>query len=247
MPAAPSPLGDLLARRTREGELYEKLPEGRVRCFACGHRCLIPPGRDGDLPRALQRGRHAAGARSATWARCSVDPVEKKPFFHALPGAAPSPSACSAATTTAATARTGSRRRRCAIPDAVAPPQDVDRGRARRAWPASTGARIVTSTYNEPLITSEWAVAVFREAQRRGPRLLVRLQRQRHAGGARLHPALGLALQGRPQELPRPPLPRAGRHAGARALDHPRAPRARHLGRGRHAASCPASTTRTRS
>ena len=47
MPAAPSPLADLLARRTREGELYEKLPEDRVRCFACGHRCLIPPGRDG--------------------------------------------------------------------------------------------------------------------------------------------------------------------------------------------------------
>jgi hypothetical protein len=44
MPSAPSPLEDLLARRTREGELYEKLPEGRVRCFACGHRCLVPPG-----------------------------------------------------------------------------------------------------------------------------------------------------------------------------------------------------------
>ena len=47
MPSAPSPLEDLLARRTREGELYEKLPQGRVRCFACGHRCVIPPGRDG--------------------------------------------------------------------------------------------------------------------------------------------------------------------------------------------------------
>ena len=39
------------------------------------------------LPRPLQRGRHAARAPTATWARCSVDPVEKKPFFHALPGA----------------------------------------------------------------------------------------------------------------------------------------------------------------
>ncbi|MEK6650135.1 MAG: radical SAM protein, partial [Bacteroidota bacterium] len=29
-------------------------------------------------------------------------------------------------------------------------------------------ARVVTSTYNEPLITSEWAVAVFREAKRHG-------------------------------------------------------------------------------
>jgi pyruvate formate lyase activating enzyme len=31
-----------------------------------------------------------------------------------------------------------------------------------------SGAEIVVSTYNEPLITSEWAVAVFREARRAG-------------------------------------------------------------------------------
>ena len=37
-----TPLAETLARRTREGELYEKLPESRVRCFACGHRCKIP-------------------------------------------------------------------------------------------------------------------------------------------------------------------------------------------------------------
>ena len=30
------------------------------------------------------------------------------------------------------------------------------------------GAKVVVSTYNEPLITSEWAVAVFREARRAG-------------------------------------------------------------------------------
>ena len=30
------------------------------------------------------------------------------------------------------------------------------------------GARVVVSTYNEPLITSEWAVAIFKEARRAG-------------------------------------------------------------------------------
>lgn len=30
------------------------------------------------------------------------------------------------------------------------------------------GARVITSTYNEPLITSEWAVEVFREAKKAG-------------------------------------------------------------------------------
>src|SRR5450432_1544317 len=86
MPAASSPLGDLLARRTREGELYEKLPEDRVRCFACGHRCLIPPGHDGVCRVRF----NDAGVLKVPFGYVGalhVDPVEKKPFFHALPGA----------------------------------------------------------------------------------------------------------------------------------------------------------------
>jgi len=86
MPATASPLGELLARYTREGELYEKLPNERVRCFACGHRCLIPPGQQGICrvrfnEAGLLRVPHGyVGA-------LQLDPVEKKPFFHALPGA----------------------------------------------------------------------------------------------------------------------------------------------------------------
>src|SRR5437764_285227 len=64
MSAATSALGDLLARLTREGELYEKLPEERVRCFACGHRCLIPPGRDG-VCRAIPEHEFLVSARAA--------------------------------------------------------------------------------------------------------------------------------------------------------------------------------------
>lgn len=40
-------LDELLGRLAREGELYERLPEQRVRCYACGNRCVIPPGQRG--------------------------------------------------------------------------------------------------------------------------------------------------------------------------------------------------------
>src|SRR5207237_7931372 len=86
MPSSPSPLVDLLARRTREGDLYAKLPEGRVRCFACGHRCLIPPGRDGVCRVRFNEGGTLKVPFGYVGA-LQVDPVEKKPFFHALPGA----------------------------------------------------------------------------------------------------------------------------------------------------------------
>ena len=46
------------------------------------------------------------------------------------------------------------------------------------------GAPAVASSYNEPLITSEWSVAVFEEAKAGRPAVLLHLQRQRHAGGA---------------------------------------------------------------
>ncbi len=38
-----------LTARTQEGFLYEKLSDKAdwVHCYACGHNCNIPPGRDG--------------------------------------------------------------------------------------------------------------------------------------------------------------------------------------------------------
>ena len=77
------------------------------------------------------------------------------------------------------------------------------------------GGRIVVSTYNEPLITSEWAVAIFQEARARGSDDGLCLERQRDAAGARLHPASHRSLQGRSQELRRQTLPAARRTPGS--------------------------------
>ncbi|MBI4636589.1 MAG: radical SAM protein [Candidatus Rokubacteria bacterium] len=83
---APVTLERALARFAREGELYERLPEGRVRCYACGHRCLIVPGQRGVCKvRWNEDGRLMVPAGYV--AGLQLDPVEKKPFFHAYPGA----------------------------------------------------------------------------------------------------------------------------------------------------------------
>src|SRR3989304_2223628 len=75
-----------LRRRTREGVLFERLPGGTVRCFACGHRCLIRDGRQGICKVRYNEG----GTLFVPWgnvAGLQLDPIEKKPFFHAYPGA----------------------------------------------------------------------------------------------------------------------------------------------------------------
>ena len=71
----------------REAMLYEKLDDGAVRCDLCAHRCKIQPGklgvcavrenRDGTLY-TLVYGQSISAA---------VDPIEKKPLYHFLPGA----------------------------------------------------------------------------------------------------------------------------------------------------------------
>jgi pyruvate formate lyase activating enzyme len=86
MAANPNPLGQRLARLTREGDLYERLEKERVRCFACGHRCLIPPGQQGICKVRFNDG-GVLQVPTGYVAALQLDPVEKKPFFHALPGA----------------------------------------------------------------------------------------------------------------------------------------------------------------
>src|SRR5918999_434741 len=74
-----------LSMLSREGQLYERLADDRVRCVACGHRCVIPPGQKGICKvRWNPDGRLRVPAGYV--AALQLDPVEKKPFFHAHPG-----------------------------------------------------------------------------------------------------------------------------------------------------------------
>jgi pyruvate formate lyase activating enzyme len=159
-------LAQLIDPRTREGELWEPLPEGRLRCYACGHRCLILPGL-----RGICRVRFNEGGRlRVPWgyvAGLQLDPVEKKPFFHAWPGAKAlsfGMLGCDFKCPYCQNALTSQTLR---DPTMGTPPQEVTPAdvvaAARR-----TGARILTSTYNEPLITSEWGVEIFKAGKAAG-------------------------------------------------------------------------------
>jgi pyruvate formate lyase activating enzyme len=159
------PLTSFLDQRTAAGELTEALPDGSIRCIACGHRCLIREGRRG----ICQVRFNQAGELRVPWgyvAALNADPVEKKPFYHFLPGSTAltfGMLGCdfhcgycqnwltSQVLRDPAADESGSFVRR------ISPEQIVEA--ARRV-----GAKVIASSYNEPLITSEWAVAVFRQA-----------------------------------------------------------------------------------
>lgn len=164
-----STIGSVIDQLTVEGGLYEKQPDGAVRCYACGHRCLIKPGRRGICQVRFNEG----GVLRVPWgyvAALQSDPVEKKPFFHVHPGSTAltfGMLGCDFHCGYCQNWLTSQAMRDPAADDSVhyireVTPQGILQA-ARR-----TGAALVVSSYNEPLITSEWAADIFREAKAAG-------------------------------------------------------------------------------
>jgi pyruvate formate lyase activating enzyme len=159
-------LAEALSARTREGDVYERLDRDWVRCHACGHDCPIPPGAVGVCKVRFNEG----GVLRVPWgyvAGVQCDPIEKKPFFHAWPGALAYSFGMLGCDLHCAYCQNWVTSQALRDPSAVAPPRDVDpEDLARDA--IRQGARVVVSTYNEPLITAEWGVAVFKAARALG-------------------------------------------------------------------------------
>jgi pyruvate formate lyase activating enzyme len=85
MSGAQGSLANVLDSLTEPGELYEKHADGSLTCYACGHRCLIKPGRRGICQVRFNQG----GELRVPWGYVGAlqcDPTEKKPFFHIYPG-----------------------------------------------------------------------------------------------------------------------------------------------------------------
>lgn len=164
-PVAQKNLADVLDRETVEGTLWAP-DNGKVRCLACGHRCLIGEGRRGVCKVRFNRnGRLRVPFGYVAGVQC--DPVEKKPFFHVLPG------------TNALTFGMLGCDLHCGYcqnwvtSQALRDPESSVRfSRTTPSILTQTAgkhrARLVVSSYNEPLITAEWGAAVFASAREAG-------------------------------------------------------------------------------
>jgi pyruvate formate lyase activating enzyme len=161
-------LKELLADHTMPSapELVSDEGDGALRCVACGHRCPIKPGktgvcrvrfnRDGEL--RVPAG-YVAGA--------AVDPIEKKPFYHAYPGR------------NALSFGMLGCDLHCSYCQNWITSQAL-RDKQARVKPRFTSAAemvelareenipVIVSTYNEPLITADWAMEIFEPAHEAG-------------------------------------------------------------------------------
>ncbi len=153
---------------THPAMLWERLSDGRARCHLCAFRCILRPGtrgvcrvrenRDGELV-TMVYGRAVAA---------EIDPIEKKPLFHFLPG------------TTAYSIATAGCNLRCrfcqnwrisqVVRDAqlilgeqLSPAQVAAKAR-------SAGCASIAYTYTEPTIFFEYAYDTARLAKEAGIR-----------------------------------------------------------------------------
>lgn len=157
------PLDDLTEPKR---DLAKTLPNGKLQCLACAHRCKLAEGargickvrfRDGEDLRVPWE--YAAGV--------AVDPIEKKPFFHVLPGAGALSFGMLGCDFHCSFCQNWLSSQTLRDPSASTRAHRVSAVELAEVA-CERGCRALISTYNEPLITSEWGSEVFAEAKRHG-------------------------------------------------------------------------------
>jgi pyruvate formate lyase activating enzyme len=150
--------------------LYEKAAQGKVKCLLCAHRCVIRPGRRGIC---AVRENMDGTLMSLVYGRLvsmNIDPIEKKPLFHFLPGSR---------SLSIATAGCNLRCQHCQNyeisqfprerPDVAIPGEDRTPGEVVKQA-LDTGCRSISYTYTEPTIFLEFALDTARLAREKGIR-----------------------------------------------------------------------------
>ena len=148
------------------GRYWHKLPDGRIQCDICPRFCKLKEGQRG---LCYVRGRESDAIRLYTYGRSSgfcIDPIEKKPLNHFLPG-----------TPVLSFGTAG-----CNLTCKFCQNWDISKAREDdrlmdRASPemlakaaAETGCRSVAFTYNDPVIFLEYAVDVAKACREKGIR-----------------------------------------------------------------------------
>ena len=148
----------------REARWWDAAPDGRVHCFLCPRHCRL---RDGQAGFCAVRANRAGRLVSLVYgqpAAVHVDPIEKKPLHHFLPG-----------TSVLSLGTTG-----CDLACSFCQNWDLSRslpGRAetRALTPAGVvalalenGCPSIAFTYNEPTVWAEYLLDICAEAHARG-------------------------------------------------------------------------------
>ena len=146
----------------RHAELYQQQTGGRVRCTACARYCSIPEGKIGFCGiRQNQKGKLYLLAYGKITAS-HVDPIEKKPLTHYLPGTSIFSISTSGCSWSCAYCQNYDMSQRRIVEGTDVTPEQIVQAAEE------SGCRSIAYTYNEPTIFLEFAHDIGVLARRRG-------------------------------------------------------------------------------
>ena len=147
-----------------EAVLYERMEGDRVRCALCHHRCVIDPGQTGICGVRRNDGGTLHSLVYGLAASAGIDPIEKKPIFHCLPGHDSFSFASVGCNFQCRFCQnhTISQVDNCGIAGQEAPPEQLVAAAVNR------GCRSISCTYTEPTVYFEYAAEVCRRAREAG-------------------------------------------------------------------------------
>lgn len=150
----------------KQARFWVKADENKVRCFLCAHRCLIADSKTGACGVRKNEG---GVLYSLVWGRsisANVDPIEKKPLFHFLPGSS---------SFSIATVGCNFKCAFCQNSDISQYPQDTGSITGDELLPEAvvsaalrSGCKSISYTYTEPTIYLEYALDTAVLAKNRG-------------------------------------------------------------------------------
>ena len=156
-------------RLSKPGLLFEKEKDNSLRCQACAHRCKLSEGRHGICGVRLNE-EGVLRVPSGFVSGIQLDPIEKKPFSHFLPSSQ------------VLTFGMLGCNFRCAFCQNWQTSQVMCDKEIDSDWlgvreisaehlvtiALQNGAAGIASSYNEPFISVEWAVEIFKQAKQAG-------------------------------------------------------------------------------
>ena len=145
---------------------FEREEDGRLRCTLCPRECRLGEGQAGFCFVRQNVGGEMALLAYGKSTGFAVDPIEKKPLFHFLPGTEVlsfGTVGCNLGCRFCQNWNISKARASERYMETRTPEQVVDLA-------VSAGCPSIAFTYNDPIIWAEWAIDVAREARRRGIR-----------------------------------------------------------------------------
>jgi len=153
----------------QEAKFYEKLPHKKIKCKLCPRECVIDDRERGYCGARENRGGTYYTLVHSRVAIAHVDPIEKKPFFHFLPGSMAFSLATAGCNVNCKMCQNWeiSQVRPEQVPAAYLPPD------AAATAAKQEGCRAIAYTYSEPVIFAEYVLDTAEAGHTAGVRSVV--------------------------------------------------------------------------